>query len=197
MKVKIVPGTRHVQQSVISPHPADFRNTKLNHQPNDSVGLPAFECVAYGLAYGFDYLGAQGQLLLDNVGRGMLEFLREETSIELPALVENSLKALSTFMTDGGLARSIQVQVSKSSVNVDFEDYRYLPVLRKLLDGGRRLVACPFTLAARALIRREGKVAGEMKWQTSTSDANLSIPTMDDDNLKFDEEKTSSLMDQV
>ena len=197
MKVKIVPGTRHVQQSVISPHPADFRNAKLTHQSNDSVGLHAFECIAYGLAYGFDYLGAQGQLLLDKVGQGMLEFLREETNMELPALVENSLKTLSTFMTDGGLARSIRVQVSKSGVDVDFENYRYLPVLRKLLDGGRRLVSCPFTLAARALLRREGFAAGEMKWQMSTVDANLKILAITASELNFDEEKTSSLMNQI
>jgi hypothetical protein len=197
MKVKMLPGTRHVQASVISAHPADFTKTKLNGQLNETVGLPAFETVAYGLAYGFEYLGAQAQLLLDNVGKGMLEFMREETNINFSHDLGNSLETLSTFMSGGGLANAIHPRTSGSAMEVDFETYRYIPVLKKLMEEGRLLVSCPFTLAARALIQERGLATGEMKWQISTEDAKLTIPIIDAKNKTFDEEAMGNLMDQA
>jgi hypothetical protein len=197
MQIRIVPGTQSTKTSVIPIHPADFTKTRLGDQLNEYIGIPAFEAFTYGLACGFEYLGAQGQLLLDKVGHGMLEFLREERSLEFSGELRDSLNSLSSFMTDGGLATDIEPRLSESEVSVNFKGYRYLPVLNKLIAGGKRLVSCPYTLAARALIQENRLAAGEMKWQTSAEAAKLTIPVVDVDRAGFDEEKVASMMDSA
>jgi hypothetical protein len=194
MKVKIVPGTTNTESTVIPLHPADLTQTKINDQLNESVGLHAFETVAYGLACGFDYLGAQAQLILDNIGTGMLEFMREESNLKLPADVEGSLETLCTFMASRGLADTIRVQFSQTKVDVDFRNYHYLPVLKRLLERGRNLVSCPFTLTARAVIRDKGLRVGDMRWQVGTNDAQLTMTTLDADKQQFDENTVSRMM---
>lgn len=186
-------GTRLT--SIIPLNPADLSGTKLPSQLNESVGLPVFEAVAYGLACGFEYLGAQAQLILDNVGRGMLEFMREESNMQLPDDLEGSLHTLCTFMASRGLADSIRVQLSPSQVNVDFKNYHYLPVLKKLMNEGRSLPSCPFTLAARAVIRNKGLAVEDMQWQASTEDAQLKMTTVNLVDQQFDENKVGSMMD--
>jgi hypothetical protein len=197
MRVKIVPGTRNTESTVVPLHPIDLTGTSFGSQLNEGLGVPAFETVAYGLAYGFEYLGAQAQLILDNVGMGMLEFMREESDLKLPEDLEGSLNALSTFMTARGLADTIQVQVAQSGVHVDFENYWYLPVLRRLLKGERKLVSCPFTLASRAVIRNNGLAVGDMRWQVSSEDAKLTTTTWDMNEREFDENRVGSVMDHV
>ena len=197
LRMKVVPGATNTENTVIPRKPADFTGMKLPSQLNESVGLPVFEAVAYGLACGFDYLGAQAQLILDNVGRGMLEFMREESNMQLPYDLEGSLHALSMFVASGGLADSINVQLSPSQVNVDFKNYHYLPVLKKLLNEGRSLPSCPFTLAARAVIRNKGLAVEDMEWQTSTEDAQLKMTTVNLADQQFDENKVGNIMDQT
>ena len=195
IRVKVVPGATNTENTVIPLNPADLSGTKLPSQLNESVGLPVFEAVAYGLACGFEYLGAQAQLILDNVGRGMLEFMREESNMQLPDDLEGSLHTLCTFMASRGLADSIRVQLSPSQVNVDFKNYHYLPVLKKLMNEGRSLPSCPFTLAARAVIRNKGLAVEDMQWQASTEDAQLKMTTVNLVDQQFDENKVGSMMD--
>jgi hypothetical protein len=197
MKVKIIPGTRNTERTVIHTHPADLKGTKLESQLNESLGLPAFEAIVYGLARGFEYLGTQAQLILDNVGRGMLEFLREELNMSLPDDLEDSLQRLSTFMASRGLSDEIVIQLSQSKVNVHFKNYHYLPVLKRLLGRGSTLSSCPFTLAARAVIRNDALAVGDMHWQVSAEDAQLTLTTVDLDHQQFDENRVSSIMDHV
>jgi len=197
LRMRVVPGATNTENTVIPRKPADFTGTKLPSQLNESVGLPVFEAVAYGLACGFEYLGAQAQLILDNVGRGMLEFMREESNMQLPDDLEGSLHTLSTFVASGGLADAIRVQLSPSQVNVDFKNYHYLPVLKKLLKEGRNLPSCPFTLAARAVIRNKGLAVEDMEWQVSAENAQLRMTTVNLVDQQFDENKVSSIMDQA
>ena len=197
MRVKIVPGTTHTESTVIPPHPADLSQTGLKSQLNESVGLPAFETVLYGLACGFEYLGAQAQLILDTVGREMLEFMRDESNIELPGDLEASLHTLSTFMVSSGLADAIEAQLSLPQVIVDFKNYHYLPVLKRLVSDGKHLSSCPFTLAARAVIRNKGLAIRKMQWQILTDGARLTMTTMNMDTETFDENRVSGIMDQV
>jgi hypothetical protein len=161
------------------------------------VGTPAFEAVTYGLAYGFDYLGAQAQLLLDNVGKGMIEFTREESNLTLPNDLQEALNALAAFMSEGGLADNISVRVSDSEVQVDFRNSRYLPVLKRLLGEGRELVSCPFTLAARSVIKSMRKDIGEMNWDITDDIVRLTMTTRDVNEREFDEENVSALMEQA
>jgi len=195
MKVKIVPGTTNTQSTVVFAHPADLTKNKIKSQLNETVGLPAFETVAYGLACGFEYLGAQAQLILDNIGTEMLEFMREESNLELPDDIEGSLETLSTFMASKGLADNISVKHSPNRVDVVFTNYHYLPVLKRSLTKGRSLVSCPFTLTARAAIRNKGLRVGDMKWQIGTNDARLALTTLDADHQQFDESAVSKIMD--
>ncbi len=197
MKLKIAPGITHTESTVIPHSPADFTDTKLESQLDEGLGLPAFEAIAYGLACGFEYLGAQAQLILDNVGQGMLEFMRDESRMQLRDDLEGSLRTLSTFMVNGGLAHAIEIQLSRQKVIVDFKNYCYLPVLKRLLDNGRSLSSCPFTLAARAVIRNEGFAIGGMQWQVLTDGARLTMTMVNRDSEQFNESKVSSMMDQA
>jgi hypothetical protein len=133
-------------------------------------------------------------MLLDNVGTGMIEFMHEESNLTFPSELANALSVLSTFMSKGGLADAIDVQTSKSGVKVDFENSRYLPVLKRLLREERRLVSCPFTLAARSLIKMSGSAVGEMNWQIQGQNARLTMATVDVKEHEFDEEAVGQMM---
>jgi hypothetical protein len=194
---KLTPGAQHSQKSVVPMSPADFSKTTLRNELNDNIGLPAFESVTYGLACGFDYLGAQGQLILDNIGKEMLGFLREEANLRLPNDLAGALESLASFFADNGLADKIQVSISKNSVRVEFKNSHYLPVLKRLLEEERSLLSCPFTLAARAVIHAHGFQMGETKWQANATDATATTRLRESDEQRFDEDAVARLMDQV
>jgi len=197
MRVKIVPGTVHTQSTVVFAHQADLTKNKIESQLSDSVGLAAFETVAYGLSCGFEYLGAQAQLILDNIGAEMLDFLHEESGLELSDDLEGSLESLGKFMESKGLADSISVKLSPNRVDVDFVNYHYLPVLKRSLAKGGSLVSCPFTLTARTVVRSKGLRVEDMKWQIGTSGARLAMTVLDADHQQFDENAVSEIMDHA
>ena len=197
MKVKIVPGTAHIEHSVIPEQPANFNNVTLPNKLNEKIGTQAFEAVMYGLAYGFDFLGAQGQLLLDNAGAEMVEFMEEELKLQFPRELAEALNVLSKFMVEGGLADHISVQTSNSRISVDFADSRYKPVLERLLQEGRSLVSCPFTLPARSIIKSRGRSVGEMRWQMAGNDVHLVMTTTPLNEQTFNEEHVSKIMDAM
>jgi hypothetical protein len=197
IKLKIAPGTEHTERTVFASKPADLQSVRLGADLNDTIGTQAFQSIAYGLAYGFEFLGAQAQLLLDNVGSGMIEFMQEESKLAFPSPLEDALDVLSTFMSGGGLADTIHVQVSKGVVGVDFENSRYLPVLTRLLQEGRKLVSCPFTLAARSLIKARGLGVEDMSWKIEGENASLMMATVDLNEQEFNEESVGNIMDRV
>jgi len=197
IKLKIVPGTEHTERSVVSSKPADLQSVRSGANLNKTIGTEAFQSIVYGLAYGFEFLGAQAQLLLDNIGTGMIEFMQEESRLTFPSQLEDALNVLSTFMSSGGLADSIHVQISNDAVGVNFENSRYLPVLTRLQQEGRRLISCPFTLAARNLIKARGVGVGDMNWKIAGEDASLTMVTTDLSQQEFDEESVGNMMDRA
>ena len=197
LKLRIVPRTDHTETTVLARAPADLRDVQLNVNLNETVGTQAFQSITYGLAYGFEFLGAQAQLLLDNVGAGMIEFMQEECNLTFPNQLEGALGVLSTFMSSGGLADTIRTRVSKGRVGVEFENSRYLPVLTRLMQEERKLVSCPFTLAARGVIKKRGLGVEEMSWNIKGENASLTMATVDLDEQEFDEESVGKLMDQA
>ena len=195
--MKIVPGTENTERSVFSSKPADLQSVRLEANMNKTIGTQAFQAITYGLAYGFEFLGVQAQLLLDNVGSGMIEFMQEESKLTFPKQLEDALNVLSTFMSGGGLADAINVRVLKGVVRVDFENSRYLPVLTRLLQEGRKLVSCPFTLAARSLVKARGLAVGNMSWKIEGENSTLMMTTVDLNEQEFDEESVANMMDRV
>ncbi len=178
--------------------PLDLSFIKAEALPADSVGLPVFEAVEYGLVRGYNYLGAQAQLLLDNLGIGIIEFLEEEFQLNLPHEPEKSAKSLASFYVSGGLADSIEVDISSSSASVEFTNYRYAAVLRALLDEGITLASCPLTLTIRAVLRNAGLAVKEMKWKIGDRrDVTLALPIINVAGQQFDEDRVSSMMDAV
>ena len=89
------------------------------------------------------------------------------------------------------------MQVSKGVVGVHFENWRYLPVLTRLLQEGRKLISCPFTLAARSLIKLRGLGVGDMGWKIEGENAKLMMTTVDLNAQRFDEESVGNMMDRV
>ena len=178
------------------PNPTDLREISPTGYSTSKVGLPVFETVEYGLACGFEYLGAQAQLLLDNIGRGIIEFLRDELHIELQGEYHESLLKLANFYVKEGLADEIGVDLSGSHVKFRFRNYRYAPVLKLLLEEGHPLTSCPFVLAARGILRNAGIVASNMTWTLGKDrDATLVMKLQEISNQVFDEEKVASLME--
>jgi hypothetical protein len=162
------------------------------------VGLPVFETVEYGLACGFEYLGAQAQLLLDNIGRGTIEFLQDELHLELPSGYERALPKLAEFFIKEGLCDGIESDLSESQVKLRFRNYRYSPVLKRLLEEGHPLTSCPFVLAARGILRENGFVVSEMNWTLGNGrDAALAMKLRKISGQVFDEEAVASLMESV
>lgn len=162
------------------------------------IGQPIFEAVEYGLAVGFGSLGAQAQLLLDNVGRGILEFLRDELKLELPNDNAKSLETLASFYRRSGLADGIVAELSLTRASAKFRDYRYLPVLEMLKDENIQLVSCPFTLAYRSMLRAHGYALREMTWDIpNRGEVTLNMPLAKFSEQQFDEAKVSAEMDRA
>ncbi len=180
------------------PKLADMNKLRLEIDPATRIGLPAFEAVEYGLARGFDYLGAQAQVLLDNVGSGMIEFLQDEYKLKLGSEHEKSLNTTASFYARSGLADKIEVDLSPSEITVAFGNYRYAPVLKRLLDEDLRLSSCPFTLAGRRILRNAGYVVEDMRWKLEGHrDVTLTLPLLRIGEQEFDEERIGNLMDAV
>ncbi len=196
-KFKVIPATFDSSpEALVPPKRGDLSSVK--YDGTLTVGLPVFEAVEYGLARGFDFLGAQAQLLLDNVGRGILDFLQEEEGVNLTGNQERDIELISSFFKSGGLADNIQVAFSPSEVRMAFRNYRYEPVLRLLLDEDLQLVSCPFTLAARAVLRKGGWAVGEMKWAVSgDKGCTLTMPLLKVADQEFDEETIGAMMDKA
>lgn len=194
-RFKLVRGSSdEAPSSLKAPKPLDQGDIKLN--PTARLGLPAFQAVEYGLARSFEYLGAQAQLLLDNVGRGIIEFLREETHLSLPTDNARSLNALTEFYIPRGLSDKIDIDLSASEARLAFTNYRYAPVLKRLLEEDNHLVSCPFTLAVRTVLRNAGLAVADMQWKPA-GDRNVTLitPLLGVADQEFDEDKVASMMD--
>jgi hypothetical protein len=104
---------------------------------------------------------------------------------------------LSSFYTKGGLADKIELDLSDSKMEVVFTNYRYAPVLEQLLEEGYRLTSCPFTLAARAVLRKAGFAATGMQWKV-LNDRNAEMKMeLRVAAHEFDEDKIGRMMDGV
>lgn len=198
LKVKMAPGTENTENTVIPLKAADLTKTELESKVSDSIGLPVFEAFSYGLAYAFNYLGAQAQLLLDNAGVGIIDFLREEYAVPIPDELSRGAETLASFFSKNQLAEEIKPLISSSEVTVTFKNYRYVPVLRRLQAESINLVACPFTLALRSLLRQSNFAAGDIRWNLiHERDASLSMPLSSIYEQEFDEDKIGGLMDRA
>jgi hypothetical protein len=190
-QVQLVPKG---QATANAPTLADL--TAIPEMSSDTrVGSSVFEAVEYGLIHGFEYLGAQAELFLDAIGRGILEFVRDEVGLQHPDDLRDATKALASFFTKNGLADRIDVQLSPADVRVEFENYRSAPVLKQALSEGLRSVSCPFLLALKALLRGDGRIVEESKWDFRNERNASLVMRLRGVTDEFDEEKISALMD--
>jgi hypothetical protein len=196
-KFKIIPATLDsAPEALIPPNRGDL--SAVRYDGTLRVGLPVFEAVEYGLAQGFDFLGAQAQLLLDNVGRSILNFIQGEGQLTLTGNHIEDLDEISSFFKLRGLADEMRVSFSPTEARVLFCNYRYEPVLRMLLDEGHRLVSCPFTTAARTVLRNSGWAVGQMQWTLSgDKDCTLVMPLLKVADQEFDEQEIGAIMDKL
>jgi hypothetical protein len=189
-QIQVVPTA---QATVAAPTLADLRAIPEG-KPDSQVGISVFEAVEYGLMRGFDYLGAQVELFLDAIGRGILEFLKEEAGFQRPNELREATTSLASFFTRNGLADRIDVQLSHRDVRVEFENYRYAPALNQGLSEGLRSISCPFLVAMKALLREDGRTVEESKWDFRNGrDASL-VMKLRGLTDEFDEERTNALM---
>ena len=196
-KYKVIPATTvSPPESLIPPKLTNLSPVKYDGAVK--VGAPAVEAVMYGLARGFDYLGAQAQVLLNQVGRGIIEFLQAEAQLTLTGSLTRDLEVLSSFFKSKGLADEIRSTGSPTSAALTFRNYLYEPVLRTLLEEGIPLTSCPFTLAAKALLRDAGWAVGESNWALlDGKGAQLNMRLTKIAGQEFDEEKIGALMDKA
>jgi len=123
--------------------------------------------------------------------------MESELHVQLPKNHRKSQQELSSFYTQGGLADRIDLNLSDSKIEAAFTNYRYAPVLERLLDEGHRLTSCPFTLAARAVLRKAGFAATSMQWRVS-DDRNAEMEMeLRVAGQEFDEDKIGRMMDSA
>jgi len=184
------------QANAASLVPADLSAVPQDPDFSATIGLPAFQTVEYGLACAFEYLGAQAQLLLDNVGDGVIEYLEDAFSTKLEDGPERSLKALAAFYLKQGLADGISVDLSASEIHVRFRNYRYAPVLTRLLDEDHPFTSCPFTLAARSALRKSGWAVRATQWvDLDAQNVTLRMLLRRVTDEEFDELKIAEMME--
>lgn len=194
-KFKIIPATTDSSPEALTA-PTRTNLGSVTYDGSVGVGLHAFEAVGYGLAHGLEYLGAQAGVLLVNVGRGVIEFLKAEAGLKVTGNVTEDLNSLATTFTLRGLADGIEASFTPSVLTVSFKNYRYQPVLRLLLEEDVKLGSCPFTLAAKALLRDAGWAGGETNWTLlGEKSCTLTMQLLKVSEEQFDEETIGAMMD--
>jgi hypothetical protein len=129
-------------------------------QGNQKVDWEVYEMILYSLTKVLDErLGAQAQMLLDQIGREILDFLVERKLVEPSDDIEEYTRRVLDFFMRAGYAGMVEVKMEGSPPDTfvaEYKDARYYEnVLGPLRSAGNVLFSCPMCLATQTIPMRK------------------------------------------
>jgi len=133
----------------------------------EKVDWVLYEMVLYGMTKALDdQLGVQGQLILDRIGTGMLDYLLELGAINRSddpnKLVQNAVD----YFVKAGYAKSFRFELEGAPPDTFVSRYEsaryYTTVFRRIRKEGSALLSCPLCLIGHSVWATQGWKFGDI-----------------------------------
>jgi len=133
----------------------------------EKVDWVLYEMVLYGMTKALDdQLGVQGQLILDRIGTGMLDYLLELGAIERSDDQKILLQNVIDYFVKAGYAKSFQFELEGAPPDTFVSRYEsaryYTTVFRRIRKEGSALLSCPLCLVGHSIWATQGWKFGDV-----------------------------------
>ena len=133
----------------------------------EKVDWVLYEMVLYGMTKALDdQLGVQGQLILDRIGTGMLDYLLELGAIERSDDHMILLQNVIDYFVKAGYAKSFQFELEGAPPDTFVSRYEsaryYTTVFRRIQKEGSALLSCPLCLVGHSIWGTQGWKFGDI-----------------------------------
>jgi hypothetical protein len=133
----------------------------------EKVDWVLYEMVLYGMTKALDdQLGAQGQLILDRIGTGMLDYLLELGAIERSDDPNILIQSVIDYFVKAGYAKSFRYELEGAPPDTFVSRYEsaryYTTVYRRIRKEGSALLSCPLCLVGHSIMATQGWKFGDV-----------------------------------
>jgi len=127
----------------------------------DRVDWTLYETVLYGVTRALDdLLGAQAQVILDQIGAFMLDYLVEAGAIERSDDPKILIQNVIDYFVRAGYAKDFQYELEGSPPGVFVSRYKsaryYTTVFRRIQKDGSALLSCPLCVIGHSIWATQG-----------------------------------------
>jgi len=155
----LTPTDRHLAGGVFPKSSVSRRKEK--------VDWVLYETVLYGMTRALDdQLGVQGQLILDRIGTGMLDYLLELGAIERSDDPKILIQSVIDYFVKAGYAKSFQFELEGAPPDTFVSRYEsaryYTTVFRRIQKEGSALLSCPLCLVGHSIWGTQGWKFGDI-----------------------------------
>jgi hypothetical protein len=118
-----------------------------------TISLLALDSLLYGAATAFNYLGDEGQEMLDKIGGGIVEYLVKKGILEESNDPQQTSSELVNFFRENGYVGQVSFSPKGEVVTITMQNWNYLPLMKNLRSKGSHLLVCPLCIANNAVLR--------------------------------------------
>ena len=132
----------------------------------EKVDWVLYEMVLYGMTKALDeQLGVQGQLILDRIGTGMLDYLLKLRAIERSDDPKILIQSVIDYFVKAGYAKSFRYELEGAPPDTFVSRYEsaryYTTVFRRIQKEGSALLSCPLCLVGHSIWATQGWKFGD------------------------------------
>jgi hypothetical protein len=133
----------------------------------EKVDWVLYEMVLYGMTKALDdQLGVQGQLILDRIGTGMLDYLLKLGAIEQSDDPQILIQSVIDYFVKAGYAKSFRYELEGAPPDTFVSRYEsaryYTTVFRRIQKEGSALLSCPLCLVGHSIWATQGWKFGDV-----------------------------------
>ncbi len=133
----------------------------------EKVDWVLYEMVLYGMTRALDdQLGVQGQLILDRIGTGMLDYLLDLGVIERSDDQKTLLQNVIDYFVKAGYAKSFRFELEGAPPDTFVSRYEsaryYTTVFKRIRKEGSALLSCPLCLVGHSIWGAQGWKFGDV-----------------------------------
>ena len=133
----------------------------------EKVDWVLYEMVLYGMTKALDdQLGVQGQLILDRIGTGMLDYLLELGAVERSDDPKMLIQSVIDYFVKAGYAKSFRFELEGAPPDTFVSRYEsaryYTTVFRRIRKEGSALLSCPLCLVGHSIWGTQGWKFGDI-----------------------------------
>ena len=146
----------------------------------EKVDWVLYEMVLYGMTKALDdQLGVQGQLILDRIGTGMLDYLLKLGAIERSDDPKILIQSVIDYFVKAGYAKSFRYELEGAPPDTFVSRYEsaryYTTVFRRIRKEGSALLSCPLCLVGHSIWGTQGWKFGDILEVRIKSDGQVLI----------------------